>query len=65
MKDIRIPSSFNKLKRATLTVDLDTAAIIRRIALAEGRGKDVTAVLNDMVQAYVAAKHPDWSIEDA
>lgn len=33
--------------------------------MAEGRAKNLTAVVNDMVQAYVAAKHPDWTLEDA
>jgi len=64
MKELRIPASSEK-KKASLTIDADTASIVRRIALAEGRARNLSSVVNDMVQAYITAKHPDWTLEDA
>lgn len=65
MKELRIPASVDKTKKTSLNVNIETAAIVRRIALAEGRGKNLSSLIYDMAVAYVAAKHPDWAIEEA
>jgi hypothetical protein len=50
-------------KKASLTIDADTAAIFRRIASYEGRPKGLTALLNDMIVEYVRTKLPNVHIE--
>jgi hypothetical protein len=60
MKDLRIPGRAAADNKATLTVDADTAVVVRKIASAEGRSKNLTALVDDMIRAYLAAKHPDW-----
>lgn len=64
MKELRIPGNPEVQRKASITVDADTAVIVRKIAVAEGRAKNMTAVLNDMIKAYLAAEHPDWSLHE-
>ena len=64
MKELKIPTNLEKRSKASLTIDADAAGIIRRIAYAEGRARNLSALVNDMIQVYVAEKHPDWTIEE-
>jgi hypothetical protein len=64
MKTLRIPARDASAK-GTLTVDADTAMSVRRIAAEEGRSRALTALLDDMIRAYLAAEHPDWRLVGA
>lgn len=64
MKELKIPTNLEKRTKASLTIDADTAVIIRRIAHAEGRARNLSSLVSDMVHIYVAEKHPDWTIEE-
>lgn len=50
-------------KKATLTVDADTASMFRRLASYEGRPKGLTALLNDMLVLYVRKNYPAIELE--
>lgn len=62
MKELRIPGRATKQLKGSLTVDADTAAVFRKVAFAEGRSRNLTSLLDDMIKAYVAEKHPDWKL---
>lgn len=64
MKELRIPGNPDKRQVGRLSVNQDTALIVKRIAMAEGRSRKLDDVINDMVTAYIASKHPDWTFED-
>jgi hypothetical protein len=51
-----------KPKKASLTIDFDLASLVRRIASVEGRGRDVNALVADMVRVYVKETHPKWEL---
>lgn len=61
MRELRIPGRALQPK-ASLTVDADTATVFRKVALAEGRSRNLTALLDDMIRVYVTSKHPDWKL---
>lgn len=42
--------------RSSLTVDVPTAALVRQIAIVQGRGKDISAVVRDMASAYAEGR---------
>lgn len=50
-------------RKASLTVEADTAAIFRRIASYEGRPRKLSALLNDMMVLYLKTTHPAVDVE--
>lgn len=64
MRELRIPGKPAEQKKATLTIDSDLAIIVRKIAATEGRSRDLTSVVGDMVRAYIAKEHPGWKMLD-
>jgi len=62
LKDI---SAAPRQKKASLTVDAATAELVRRVANYEGRSKDITGIVNDMLVAYLQQTHPDWELDFA
>lgn len=46
--------------KSSLSVSSEVATLIRRIARAEGRSRELTRVLQDMASAYLERAHPEW-----
>lgn len=47
----------------SLTMKSSVAQQVRDIARAEGRPKAITAIVQDMINAYVENTHPEWRIK--
>jgi len=51
-----------KPKSGTITVSTEAGELFRRIGRAEGRGRDTTGLLFDMIREYVKNVHPEWDV---
>ena len=66
IKSLAIPPRTSKPKPATatpkgsLTIDLATAELVRRVQRADGL--DLTTMVDRMLEAYVRQVHPDWQV---
>lgn len=47
-------------RKGSLTIDAEIADAVRRIAAAEGRSRELSSVVRDMVRIYLQEKHPEW-----
>jgi hypothetical protein len=45
-------------KKATLTVEMNVADMVRRLASYEGRPKKLSDLLSDMLEIYIKERHP-------
>jgi len=60
LTNIELPKG--QRRRATLTLDGTTAELVRQVARIEGRAKDITSVVNDMLVLYVETHHRDLKL---
>ena len=47
-------------KKGSLTIDLDTAEMVRRVQRVDGLS--LSELVDRMLQAYIAQTHPDWQM---
>lgn len=60
LKDIKIQAPEKHRPKKVLTIDAETAELLRRVARADGIG--MTAFLDRCLKAYVEKWHPSWEM---
>lgn len=62
LKDVRINEVPKNRPTKVLTIDAQTAGLLRRVARADGLG--MSAFLDRCLRAYLEKTHPDWELVD-